>query len=152
MKRASNRSKCSFCNNRIIHFPLPHINIRAVLYERETIINAMFSTVPVNFYFHLLAMVYEPPGMEFLLYEYNFLKYCHILFHRFEDVSVPVRVLGRDKNGSTTVVRSVPFFVIVIVGLNTYALQFFLTPAAIAETFSWDRLDINYNKQRALSL
>ena len=65
---------------------------------------------------------------------------------------MPVRVLGRDKNSSTTVVRSVPFFVIVIVGPNTYALQVFLTPSAVAETFSWDRLGINYNKQRTLSL
>ena len=90
--------------------------------------------------------------MQFLLYKHIFLKYCHILVHQFEGVRVRVRVLGRDKNGSTTVVRSVPFFVIVIVGLNTYALQVFLTPSAIAETFSWDRLDINYNKQRTLSL
>ena len=143
MKWASNTSQCSFCNTCIIHFPLPYFNIGALLYERETIINTMFATLPVNFHFPLLVFVYTPLKWNSCAM-WTLVNYCHIVLHRGWGGE------GEGERGKGAQANFFRFLVIVMIRLNSRSTEILLASSTIAQTFSLERLNINYHKRETL--
>ena len=59
---------------------------------------------------------------------------------------------GEGERGIAVLVMCFLFLVIAMIRPNTYSIQFLLAPSTIAKTFSFEILNINYHKQRALCL